>query len=515
MSLPGKLTIKKILFSGFSVAGFITAILCITSFFQFHQNINLMADIVEEDAPIIVTAALLKSEMLMHRRYEKDFLLNIGNGEKQAAYLDKFNAQTKVLKGYVDRLKEIASSGVETVSQHDWAMIDQLEKSFADYQHGFYQVVDQVKSNPAITPQEANKLMGVSKEPIHAFEEALDALTQRGNDMFTANSEASMRLNAYAKRFLLFTGIVATLLIAVVGFLSNRKILSTITAISNSVTDSVLTVNQAATEIDSGSIVLAQGAAEQAAALEETAASLEEISSMTRNNKQSATEANRLMADAAAVIDNANRAMNELSISMQEISQASEETAKVIKTIDEIAFQTNLLALNAAVEAARAGEAGAGFAVVADEVRNLAMRAAESAKNTETLIAATMEKVSQGAERMKKNNAIFQQVSDISRKVRTLVADIAASSVQQDDGIEQISRAVHEVDGVTQKNAAHAEESAEACGSLHHEVVTLKGLVGQLRSFIGAEAADPQTERKQREVVVFDANEVSMLPPSE
>ena len=140
------------------------------------------------------------------------------------------------------------------------------------------------------------------------------------------------------------------------------------------------------------------------------------------------------------------------------ISKASEETSKIIKTIDEIAFQTNLLALNAAVEAARAGEAGAGFAVVADEVRNLAMRAAEAAKNTADLIEGTVKKVQDGSLLVATTNDAFSQVKESTTQVGNLVSEITEASKEQSSGIEQVNIAISEMDKVVQQNAANAEE---------------------------------------------------------
>jgi len=147
---------------------------------------------------------------------------------------------------------------------------------------------------------------------------------------------------------------------------------------------------------------------------------------------------------------------------MGEIYQASEETQKIIKTIDEISFQTNPLALNAAVEAARAGEAGAGFAVVADEVRNLAMRAAEAAKSTASLIEDTVRKIRDGSEVVKKTNNEFSRVVDSTDKMRGLIEEITVASREQAQGIEQIGKGISEMEQVIQRNAAVAEESASA-----------------------------------------------------
>jgi hypothetical protein len=230
---------------------------------------------------------------------------------------------------------------------------------------------------------------------------------------------------------------------------------------------------------------LAEGASEQAACLEETSASLEEMSSMTKQNAEHATQANLLMKDADRAIVEANESMQRLTRSMTEISKASEETSKIVKTIDEIAFQTNLLALNAAVEAARAGEAGAGFAVVADEVRNLAMRAAEAAKNTEALIADTVKKIDDGARIVGRTNHAFTEVSSGASKVGGLVGEIAAASQEQAQGIDQINIAIAEMDKVTQQTAASAEESASASQELNDQAKQMKLFVDELGAVVG------------------------------
>jgi methyl-accepting chemotaxis protein len=184
--------------------------------------------------------------------------------------------------------------------------------------------------------------------------------------------------------------------------------------------------------------------------------------------------------------------------SMEEISRASEETSKIIKTIDEIAFQTNLLALNAAIEAARAGEAGAGFAVVADEVRNLAMRAAGAAKNTADLIEGTVKKVKDGAELVGRTNEAFAQVAESTSRVGELVGEIAAASNEQAQGIEQVNTGVTEMDKVTQANAANAEETASAAEELSAQAEQMKfivaemaALIGRSRNRAGGRSADP------------------------
>jgi methyl-accepting chemotaxis protein len=186
------------------------------------------------------------------------------------------------------------------------------------------------------------------------------------------------------------------------------------------------------------------------------------------------------MKDANRVVTKANDSMADLTTSMEEISTASEETSKIIKTIDEIAFQTNLLALNAAVEAARAGEVGAGFAVVADEVRNLAMRAADAARNTADLIEGTVKKVKEGGGLVAATDEAFAEVAANASKVGELVGEIAAASNEQAEGIEQVNKAVVEMDKVVQQNAANAEESASASEGMSAQAEQMKGFVDDL-----------------------------------
>jgi methyl-accepting chemotaxis protein len=203
--------------------------------------------------------------------------------------------------------------------------------------------------------------------------------------------------------------------------------------------------------------VVADSAAKEAAAIEETSASLDEIASMTRQNAANTEAANQLMIAARAAINKANESMSGLTKSMSEIARASEQTQKIVKSIDEIAFQTNLLALNASVEAARAGEAGAGFAVVADEVRNLAMRATESAKGSSTLISDIVSKVKHGEELVATTSTVFGEVTAGSNKVVDLMGEIAEASKEQSQGIDQVNRAIAEMNVTTQQTAGNAE----------------------------------------------------------
>ena len=236
-------------------------------------------------------------------------------------------------------------------------------------------------------------------------------------------------------------------------------------------------VNSAANEINSGSQSLAQGASEQASSLEEVSSSLQEMSSMIKQNAANAKEARSLTEAARLSADKGVMSMQQLSEAVNRIKQSSDATAKIVKTIDEIAFQTNLLALNAAVEAARAGDAGKGFAVVAEEVRNLAMRSAEAAKNTAELIEQSVKNAEGG---VAINTEVLTNLEEINKQVNQVtevMAEIAAASDQQAQGVEQINAAIGQMNQVTQQTAANSEESAAAAEQLSGQSEELLSLV--------------------------------------
>ena len=329
----------------------------------------------------------------------------------------------------------------------------------------------------------------------------------------TQNYDELMATAYNIRNLILIVGIIFLAVACVAVYFFSRSITRPIEEVISGLNDASSQVSSASMQVASSSQALADGSSEQAAAIEETSSSLEEMSSMTKQNAENAAHAKALMSEARAVVNKVDDHVNNMAVAIQEVSQTSEETGKIIKTIDEIAFQTNLLALNAAVEAARAGEAGAGFAVVADEVRNLALRAAEAAKNTSELIENTLATVRKSRDLTEQTQEAFHENVEISRKVGELVDEIAVACQEQAQGIDQISKAVTEMDKVVQETAASAEESSSAAQEMNTQAEQMHHYVEKLIEVVGGtknEAAIPEAPLLKRKF--YQRDTVKKLP---
>jgi methyl-accepting chemotaxis protein len=271
-----------------------------------------------------------------------------------------------------------------------------------------------------------------------------------------------------------------TILSLSLGYLLIRGPLASIGSIASSLDRSGDQVSSASRELAKTSENLSSAATESAASLEETAASIEELSSMVSRNAENAREANNLSQRSTQVAENGEQEISNLIVSMTDISDSSKKIEEITKVIDDIAFQTNLLALNAAVEAARAGEHGKGFAVVAEAVRALAQQSATAAKDIAALIKETVTKTGNGATVASKSGQVLKEIVTQARRVTTLVSEISAAANEQATGIEQIRKAVMELESTTQNNSATSEESAAASEQLSAQAAALKELVNEL-----------------------------------
>ncbi|MCP4690259.1 MAG: chemotaxis protein [Desulfobacterales bacterium] len=414
----------------------------------------------ELEAAIEKTGASdLMVEYLLIRRHEKDYILR---------HDDKY---VKKAESAADKLSTILG-GLET----DQALKDSIRDMTQSYLGSFNNLARNISS--------IQKQYPVMRKGAHDIEEAVSHINKEIHEIVDSREHAAMERKEYTIWLLfifcgaiLFTGVLLS-------FFSVRSITKPLKKVIDGLDEGADQVASAASEVTDSSQSLAQGSSEQAAALEETTATVEEISARSRETASLTEGAEELMKENIKKSGKSLKSLMELTDKMDRIEADGDKIGQIIKTIDEIAFQTNLLALNAAVEAARAGEAGAGFAVVADEVRNLAIRATDAAKNTQELLDGTIKRVSESAQSIKAMNNDFEGIIESASVMGEKTAAITEASRNQSAGIEQITKAMGEMDQVTQRNAAGAEESASAAEELNAQAEQLKEFVRSLTALI-------------------------------
>ncbi len=314
----------------------------------------------------------------------------------------------------------------------------------------------------------------------HESDDLLSQLVNRTNDAVIDQETAYVRARWGLLALIVGTTAVAGLVLVVV-----RGATRQLRRSAADMRDGAEHVASAAAQVSTSAQALSLGASEQAASLEETSASMEQMAAMTSRTAANSQQVADVMAEVDATVTRSNAALTSMVSSMAAIEDSSHRVGKIIKTIDEIAFQTNILALNAAVEAARAGEAGMGFAVVADEVRNLAQRSAQAAKDTASLVEASLATSGEGAKNVAQVAQSIQAITSGVSRVKGLVEEVSAASHEQSQGIQQVSQAIARMERVTHNTAATAEENAAASEELSAQAEVSMSIVHQLQAMVG------------------------------
>lgn len=438
----------------------------------FNWSINKKVDHAE-------TAYIIKQKSLEAREYEKDYI--IGRDENNL----------KKLTDKIDDINKVVSDELKTADNE--IIEKELEKSL--------RTINEYKD--CVSKLRTSQFDEITKKELETNAGAL--VSSADLILKEATREMAGAKNTSGTILWIFMG-VCVFLAFLLGLYIIRDITGPLGDIIGVLSEASEQLFSASKQVSSASQSLAEGASEQASTIEQTSSSLEQMSSMTKKNADNSNQAKTYRNEVYNSLQTATKAMKETIEAMSRIKARGEEIGIIIKAIDEIAFQTNLLALNAAVEAARVGEAGAGFAVVANEVRNLAMRAAEAAKDTQGLIENTVSEIDNGSHLLEKTSAAFDTTKQHSKKVGELIDEISIASNEQALGIDQVNKAVIELDKVIQQNASNSEQSASASEQLNAQAEQMKNIVTQLTDLVGSNESGKDLVKKETRISGLDRN---------
>lgn len=477
-------TIRRRLLSAFSAVTVVTLALGVVAFYAASSGKAALEEVGANRLPS-VQALLIISEAQTAVDSGENALLaqNITSEQRQ----DQFKRFDDAQKRFEAAWKIYEPLPQTTEEAADWAkFVPAWNQWWSDHQK-YAAMAREYEKAPTAASYNALSQQGLVTNGVSfgAAEALLDRIVTINKEL-GATATTSTIATATSVRLISIVMAIGGLVLAIgIGLLVTRQLNGVLGSRAAELSTGAQQVVAAASQLSGSSQALSQGATEQASSLEETSASMEEMASMTRRNAENTTQAARLMNDVSGQVGASNAALGEMVGSMASIRESSNKVAKIIKTIDEIAFQTNILALNAAVEAARAGEAGMGFAVVADEVRNLAQRSAQAAKDTAALIEESIARSEEGSVKVQQVSAAIGTITESVNKVKGIVEEVREASQQQTQGIDQVTQAVMQMEKVTQTTAATAEESAAASEELNAQAENSMVVVRELEALVG------------------------------
>ena len=474
------LSLSAKLYLGFASATAIAAALGGFAYLRLIEIKHSLTSITEMSMPGIVVMNRINSLTKDNMRWTTAAILADGKEE--------FNVETEKIKANAQGVDSaIKEYQIGYTAPEDKELFDKMKEPLAAFREARNGVVALAEAGKRKEAEAALKT--VLRPAYNRYEKTIEALVNYNVRTGIEDAAAMDKDVGMAKTGIVIGLCLALLSASAIGIYLSRSISSALNRVIAALSAGSEQVSASSNEVSSSSQQMAEGASEQASSLEETAASLEEMSSMTKQNSDNARLADGMAKQTREALEKSRTAMDRMGGAIDKIKASSDQTAKIVKTIDEIAFQTNLLALNAAVEAARAGDAGKGFAVVAEEVRNLAQRSAEAAKNTATLIEESQRNAESGVAASGEVTGLLSGIVEIVDKLTQLISEVSAASGEQSKGIVQIGSAVTEMDKLTQANASNAEESAAASEELYAQAKELGEMVVALIGIVKGDAA--------------------------
>ena len=474
-----QMTVGKKIGIGFSCVLVLTTILAVIAVVQIRKVDGGVMDMADVHIPLMGAVTAIDASAT-----NQNLQVSLYAIHREDSQLDEYSKSDGEVDEQFGKAKEIINTDAELVGFGWLNKVGELETAHDVFVESCQKLIEVVK-NSGDDAEKVQSAADVVEAAYNPFMAKVDEFLSVNEEETSHVSEGATKAADTAQFWLLTIGIATIVTGSVLAFFIAQGVIRALKKIIDALAEGSEQVASASGQVSAASQSLAEGATEQAAGLEETGSSLEEMSSMTRQNADNAQQANTLASEARKSADTGTESMGRMNSAIEEIQKSSDETAKIIKVIDEIAFQTNLLALNAAVEAARAGEAGKGFAVVAEEVRDLAMRSAEAAKNTAGMIEESVKNSKNGVDIAGEVGKVLDEIAQSIGKTSDLVSEIAAASQEQAQGIDQVNTAVAQMDKVTQQNAANAEESASASEELSAQAEQMNTIVAELSSLVG------------------------------